>query len=52
MNKQYVLTHRGYEIYQDKIAFMCPRLNLFGFASENALLRAMNRKLQMSRRAS
>ena len=52
MNKQYILTHRGYEVYMDQISYNCPRLNLFGFASENALLRAINRKLQMPRRAS
>lgn len=51
MSKQYMLTHRGYEIYFDNISYTCPRLNLFGFASDNALMRVINRKLTQRRRS-
>lgn len=50
MKKQFVMSYRGYEIYLDS-AYNCPRLSLYGFASDGALVRAINRKLS-PRRAS
>lgn len=45
MSKQYIQTYRGFEIYLDAISYHCPRLQLFGFASDGALIRAISKKL-------
>lgn len=46
--KQYVMSYRNYEIYLDS-SYNCPRLSLYGFASDSALIRAINRKLSPRR---
>ena len=39
------LNHRGYDIQFLHASYSCPRLKLYGYSSERAIIRAINRKL-------
>jgi hypothetical protein len=48
--KIYISTHRGYEIYSLNSLLECPRLGLYDYLSEAALVRAITRALTTKRR--
>lgn len=43
---QHLGMHKGYDIYYHGISYQCPSLRLYGYATDLALYRAINRVIK------
>lgn len=45
LTKLFIQNYRGHAVYLEHCSFSCPTLNLWGFASEAAIIRAITKAL-------
>lgn len=45
LTKLHIETYRGHCIFLEQVSYSCPTLNLWGFASEQAIKKAITKQL-------